>query len=513
MRIDTLSIGQRLALGFGLVLALILALTGIGIHRVMQIDDGLSTINQVNSVKQRYAINFRGSVHDRAIALRDVVLAEDPAVVAEANAMIDRLAADYARSAAPLDAMVADPATGDAEEATLLAAIREIESGTLPLIERARSLRAAGDVAQARALVLDEAAPAFTTWLARINALIDLEEAKNTREAAAAAATAQGFATLMLALSALALLIGTGVAFLITRSVTLPLRQALEVAERVGAGDLSSEIRVTGRDEAGQLLAAMGRMQQQLVAFSQGQREIAARHEAGEISYRMDAAAYPGVYGTMAADINELVAAHIAVKMRMAELVARYAIGDFAQDMPRLPGEKARLTVIMDTAKDNLTRISGEIKRLSGAAAAGDFSARGDAAQFEFGFRTMVDDLNRLMATADANLAEISSVFDAFARGDLTARMTGDHPGVFGRIRDDATGTGERLTEIVRGIQSAVASIHLAASEIASGNADLSRRTEQQAASLEETAALDGRTDVHGAPQCRARRPGQRAGA
>lgn len=30
-------------------------------------------------MKQRYAINFRGSVHDRAIAVRDVVLARTDA--------------------------------------------------------------------------------------------------------------------------------------------------------------------------------------------------------------------------------------------------------------------------------------------------------------------------------------------------------------------------------------------------------------------------------------------------
>ena len=40
------------------------------------IDTKMTVINDQNSVKQRYAINFRGSVHDRAIAIRDVVLAE-----------------------------------------------------------------------------------------------------------------------------------------------------------------------------------------------------------------------------------------------------------------------------------------------------------------------------------------------------------------------------------------------------------------------------------------------------
>jgi len=56
-------------------------------------------------------------------------------------------------------------------------------------------------------------------------------------------------------------------------------------------------------------------------------------------------------------------------------------------------------------------------------------------------------------------------------------------------MRDDADTTVTQLTDIVGRIQQATDSINLAAGEIASGNSDLSRRTEQQAASLEETAA------------------------
>ncbi|MCW2534863.1 MAG: chemotaxis protein, partial [Modestobacter sp.] len=72
--LNNLSISRRLALGFLVVVLSMVALTGTGVWRVEQINSHLTTINDLNSVKQRYAINFRGSVHDRAIAVRDVVL-------------------------------------------------------------------------------------------------------------------------------------------------------------------------------------------------------------------------------------------------------------------------------------------------------------------------------------------------------------------------------------------------------------------------------------------------------
>ena len=89
----------------------------------------------------------------------------------------------------------------------------------------------------------------------------------------------------------------------------------------------------------------------------------------------------------------------------------------------------------------------------------------------------------------DGNLAEVSELLQAIARVDLTARMEGDVHGVFARMRDDANATVAQLTDIVGRIQDASTSINTAAGEIASGNSDLSRRTEQPAANLEETAA------------------------
>jgi len=480
-------IGHRLAVGFSFVILLMVVLTAIGIQRVGRISDSLDTINELNSVKQRHAINFRGSVHDRAIALRDVVLADDMDAVAAAGARIDALAGFYAGSAMPLDTLVAD--SDDAREADMLAAITAIEAHTLPLIDRVRALRDAGDEIAARQVLMVDAAPAFVTWLARINDFIDLQEGKNQQEAATAIAAAGGFALLMLTLTGVALVAGGVLAWTLTRGITRPLRQALDAARRVSRGDLGVAVDVGRKDEVGDVLVAMQRMQEQLRAVIDAQRDMAREHEAGTISYRMDADAFPGDYGVMVAGTNDLVAAHIAVKMRLVDVVQRYAVGDLSQDMDRLPGEKAVLTATMDTAKTNLTAINGEIRRLVAAAADGDFAVRGDAERFEHEFRDMVDGLNRLMETADGNLHQISALLQAIARGDLTVRMDGDFRGVFASMRDDANATVAQLTGIVARIQDASSAIGTASSEIASGNDDLSRRTEQQAANLEETAA------------------------
>ena len=72
-----MNIAQRLYSCFGIIILLIVIITIIGINRVNKIDNTLQEIVEVNSVKQRYAMNFRGSVHDRAIAIRDVVLSEN----------------------------------------------------------------------------------------------------------------------------------------------------------------------------------------------------------------------------------------------------------------------------------------------------------------------------------------------------------------------------------------------------------------------------------------------------
>ncbi|QJD67631.1 HAMP domain-containing protein [Xanthomonas campestris pv. badrii] len=289
--------------------------------------------------------------------------------------------------------------------------------------------------------------------------------------------------------SLLAILVAVGMGVMIRRQLLKRMGQAMSVADAIASGKLDNAIDTRSQDETGRLLVSMDKMQTQLQAVLAAQAEMAKRHDAGQISYRMDGSAFPGDYGRMVRDSNALVAAHLTVQDSLMRIMGRYAIGDFSEDMTALPGEKAALTQTMETVKQNLSAINREINQLASAAAAGDFSQRGDAERFQYDFRGMVESLNRLMATAHGNLESLSTLLQSIAVGDLTARMQGDFHGVFARMRDDANGTAMQLADIVGRIQTAAISINAASSEIAAGNQDLSQRTEQQAASLEETAA------------------------
>ncbi|MGF6275876.1 methyl-accepting chemotaxis protein [Massilia sp. UYP11] len=264
------SIGARLTIGYGTVFVLMAVLTALATYRVSQIDSTLTHINDVTNVKQRYAINFRGSVHDRAIALRDVVLAQDQAKAETPISLIKTLDANYASAAVSMDKLFQsiDGILQDEKEA--LADIKGQENRTKPLIEKVISLRAAGQLEEASLLLQDHAAPAFVGWLASINKFIDMQERLNNSEALSARELASGFLGWMIFLSAGAIATGAVGAWYIARSLINQLggepEYATTIVKAIAAGDLRVEIETRGSDSAS-LLFAMKAMRDNLVTI------------------------------------------------------------------------------------------------------------------------------------------------------------------------------------------------------------------------------------------------------
>ncbi|MGV7197005.1 Cache 3/Cache 2 fusion domain-containing protein [Xanthomonas axonopodis] len=134
-------------------------------------------------------------------------------------------------------------------------------------------------------------------------------------------------------------------------------------------------------------------------------------------------------------------------------------------------------------------QVEQEVARIVQAAAAGDLSERVSIDGKQGFLLLLAQQLNALLDNNADGLSRVSSLLSSLSQGDLTARMDGDLQGVFANIRDDANATADQLAGIVRRIKDSSLAINSAATEIATGNGDLSRRTEQQAAALEETAA------------------------
>ncbi|MBU6371200.1 MAG: MCP four helix bundle domain-containing protein [Alphaproteobacteria bacterium] len=248
-----LRIGQRFGLGFIAALLLMVVLAAVSLMRMSELRADMQEMNKINSLKQRYAINFRGSVHDRAISLRDVYLVYSTDELNDAVAEINRLADFYAASAGPLDKIMDSASNTTAEERAILASIKETEKRTLPMIEKVISLQRSGQTNEAHALLMIEARPAFVQWLAQINQFIDLQENKNKVLNAEATAVVQGFTWLVLGVLGISALVG----FIVARWALgglKPLRELTQVMDRLAKDDLEVSIPSRGvKNEVGEI--------------------------------------------------------------------------------------------------------------------------------------------------------------------------------------------------------------------------------------------------------------------
>ncbi|MDD5753484.1 MAG: methyl-accepting chemotaxis protein, partial [Methylococcales bacterium] len=209
----------------------------------------------------------------------------------------------------------------------------------------------------------------------------------------------------------------------------------------------------------------------------------------GFVKERLDVSKFNGTYARIAHDVNELIQSRIVINRRILDIISQYAKGDFSIDMEVLPGETILITQTMNAIKQALLSINNEIEVLAKAGANGDFSKRANADNFEFMFRDMLTDLNKLLMTCDTGFNDILRVSNSLAQGDLTKNISNNYPGTFGKVKEGINCTVENLQALVSEIKDSTQQINTAAQEIASGNNDLSQRTEQQAESLEETSA------------------------
>ena len=260
----TWKISQRLMAGFGLV---IMALLGMSIYSTLMargIDSALTANATQNAVIQRAAINFRGSAHDRSIAVRDVVLAPSDEARKKEIEAIARLADFYAQSAAQLDTVLKTTQQVPPEVGPMVQTLKDIEARTVATTAKVVALMQSGDRAGAETLLWTQAKPQYEQWLAAANKLIDYEEARIIQNSQTANQDASQFTGVMLAITLLAVLISVAATVLVTRSIGRELGaepgEVRAVVQAIQQGDLTVPVQVKAGD-TGSVMVAVRDMQ------------------------------------------------------------------------------------------------------------------------------------------------------------------------------------------------------------------------------------------------------------
>jgi methyl-accepting chemotaxis protein len=258
-------ISSKIIMGFTLVLALMAILTSVGIHEVRKINTNLNVMNDVNSVKQRHAINLRSSVHERAVNIRDLMIVAnksdknvfDEDMMKENLAEIKALADSYENASMSLDKIFSERDDLQSEEISALKAIKAAERKTLPSIET--MIKSVNDdkVFVAHSILMSDAKSSFTEWLSALNKFIDVQENLNQKIVTQTRKTANDFHQLMIVLSGVALLMGAITAWWAIHAIK-PLRQLTAIMSKLASGDLSVAIPAAKRrDEVGDIVSAV----------------------------------------------------------------------------------------------------------------------------------------------------------------------------------------------------------------------------------------------------------------
>jgi len=240
-----MTVSMRLGLGFGAIIALMLILVLVGVQRVSFIDQTLTRTVEVNGERMGHAIDMRGSVHDTAIELRDVVLSRNAEERNQNLAEIRSLRQDYAAAVEPLGAIVSNSELSTSQTREMLATINAVEERAIPQMEQVIALTESGEIEQATELLRREAGPAFSDWLTAINRLIDYDDAQDVAQTTEAREAAEAFAIAMIILFLISAVIAFGIAFMITRYFRRTLggepHEALEFINRIEDGDLTAQ--------------------------------------------------------------------------------------------------------------------------------------------------------------------------------------------------------------------------------------------------------------------------------
>ncbi len=269
--------------------------------------------------------------------------------------------------------------------------------------------------------------------------------------------------------------------------IVMPMLRLAKTIREVGdSGDLSLRSpECRSRDIIGDATRAFNAMLARQESAVKANLTVLKAVNEGDFRHRLDEPQM-GDFETMRLALNGSVDSVANTMQALGDIMDGLSRGDFSVRMDeRVEGDFKQQ---VDTAMKHTDQAISAMISVMQSMAEGDFDAR-----IEVPLQGSLEQLKRHVNSAMKDLAgavsEVNQVASAMNDGDLTQTMAGKYPGQLGNIARALNDTNLGLAQMVGQVRSMGGAVSRGAQEIHRGGKDLTGRTTDQAASLEQTAA------------------------
>jgi len=303
-----MNIAKRLGVAFALVLGLTLVIAAASVWRLNAIADSTRAMMDVPLAKERMLTEWHMQTFAAVRRTAAIVKSTDPSLV-------DFFKADGEKTATRSTELVKkiEPLLDGPEEHALFNRIVELRKAYTDSKVRAIKARASGDAEAAERILNQEYMPTSDAYEGKQAELVKMQQDHIDAIAHDIDNANRNSARMITILAGVAVLFGAVCSWLLAGAIVRPIRLAVDVAEKVAAGDLTQRIEAQGQGETAALLRALRHMNDGLVAIVSQVRSgtdtiatASAEISAGNMDLSSRTEQQAGSLGTTASTVEQL---------------------------------------------------------------------------------------------------------------------------------------------------------------------------------------------------------------
>ena len=429
-----IKIGVRLGIGFALTLVLMMVISSISYVRLTALGTEVKEMAYDKFPKVGLANDVVDAINVVARQLRNAYIFPDPA---EKQKSIDEIGRQRGIILAALQKL--DSTVTSTEGKALLAGIQARRADYIAQQDKAlEAIKRYVSAEEFSALLTGELRTSQEAYMGAVIELVRYQTSLMDQAGVDADATVSNSQTLLLGLSGVALLLAIVLGWLITRSITRPVGDAVKIAEKIAAGDFNMKINTAARDEVGQVLVALDKAVNAVKAMSAEAGGLAAAAVDGHLATRADASRYQGEYRKIVEGVNATLDSVIGPLNVAADYVDRISKGDIpAKITDTYNGDFNTIKNNLNTCIDAVNALVTDANVLSVAAVDGRLATRADATRHQGDFRKIVEGVNATLDSVIGPLNVAADYVDRISKGDIPAKITDTYNGDFNTIKNN----------------------------------------------------------------------------